>query len=138
MEPQMDDLSKLKQHLKEYRDVDDKIRTLNEQLNGLREKRKTNELILTELLSHPKFVGFDKLKLEDDGSTIRIQRPQHWNKPWVLPKSTLHTYLQQYFATTAGPTADSCFAYIEQQQKRALVSNEFSLTRLLGKDVWKQ
>ena len=134
----MDETAELRKHLREYRDADDKLRVLNEQVSALRETRREKEGAITELLSRPKFASFDKLKLEDDGSTIQIQRPSQWNKPWSLSKTTLYTYLRQYFQSTAGPDADSCYAFIETQHKRQLVSNEFSLTRHLPKDVWNK
>jgi hypothetical protein len=134
----MDDVAELRKHLREYRDADDKLRVLNEQVSSLRETRKEKEHIITELLSTPKFSTFDKLKLEDDGSTIQIQRPSQWNKPWSLSKATLYTYLRQYFQSTQGPDADSCYTFIETQHKRQLVSTEFALTRHLPKDVWNK
>jgi hypothetical protein len=133
----MDDLAELKKLLKEYRDTDDKLRALNDEISKLKDSRKQAEYIITDILSRPSYASFDKLKLEDDGSTIRIQRPSQWNKPWTLSKTNLYTYLKQYFASTQGPDADSCYSFVEQQHKRQLVSTEFALTRVLPKDVWK-
>ncbi len=133
----MDELSELKRLLKEYRDADDKLRALNDEITKLKESRKQSEFIITDILSKPAYATFDKLKLEDDGSTIRVQRPTQWNKPWTLSKTNLYNYLKQYFAITQGTDADTCYSYIEQQHKRQLVATEFSLTRVLPKDVWK-
>jgi len=134
----MDETTELRKHLREYRDADDKLRALNEQVSALRETRREKEGLITELLARPKFATFDKLKLEDDGSTIQIQRPSQWNKPWTLSKASLYAYLRQYFQSTPGPDADSCYSFIETQQKRQLVATEFSLTRHIAKDVWNK
>lgn len=134
----MDDTAELRRLLREYRDADNELRTLNEKVSTLRETRKEKELVISDILARPKFATFDKLKLEDDGSTIQIQRPSQWNKPWTLSKASLYAYLRQYFQSTPGPDADSCYSFIETQQKRQLVATEFSLTRHIAKDVWNK
>ena len=129
----MDDLAELKRLLREYRNADDALRKVNEQVFSLRETRKVAEVQITDILTKPSFATFDKLKLEDDNSVIQIQRPTQWNKAWTLSKSNLHSYLEQYFRSTSTPSAEECYTFIEAQHKRQLVAQEFSLTRVLPK-----
>ena len=129
----MDDLAELKRLLREYRNADDALRKVNEQVYTIRENRKVAEVQITDILAKPSFATFDKLKLEDDNSVIQIQRPTQWNKAWTLSKSNLHTYLEQYFRSTSTPSAEECYTFIETQQRRQLVAQEFSLTRVLPK-----
>jgi hypothetical protein len=131
----MGDIQTLKALLREYRNADDQLHELNKQVYAIRDTRKAAESQITELLAKPEFATFDKLKLEDDGSTIRIQRPSQWAKPWSLSKNSLMQYLTQYFrSNTDFQSAESCFEYIETQQKRQLVATEFNLTRVLPKE----
>lgn len=122
----------LRRSMRDYRRLDDAIRELNKQVNTLREERKIRELELGDILKSPEFQTFNVLKVEDDGSTIRVQRPNTWHKPWSLSKNSLQNYLDHYFET-AGPRAnrDDCFRFIVEQQKRDSVAEEFKLTRVV-------
>lgn len=122
----------LRRTMRDYRRLDDAIRELNKQTNNLREERKIRELELGDILKSPEFQTFNVLKVEDDGSTIRVQRPNTWYKPWSLSKNSLQNYLDHYFETS-GPRAnrEDCFRFIVEQQKRDALSEEFKLTRVV-------
>ena len=120
----------LRRTMRAYRQLDDAIRELNKQVGTLREERKVKELELGDILKDPQFQAFNVLKVEDDGSTIRVQRPNTWYKGWSLSKRDLQNYIDHYFEN-AGSNANraDCFMFIVEQQKRASLADEFKLTR---------
>ena len=127
-------INDLKRCIKEYRSVDDDIRIMNKMLWEKRESRKIIELELTDLVKLPEFSGYEKLKIEDDGSVIKIQKPQTYSKPWSLSKKDLHTVLTSYFSKTGTPTVEDCFKYICETRKTELVAQEFSFTRIVAEE----
>lgn len=124
----------LKNCIRRYRDADNQISVLNKNVYSLREKRKIIEIEMGDILRMPQFSNYEKLGLEDDGSTIKIQRPNTWAKPWNLSKKDLTESVTSYFTTTASPNAKDCVEYILQQQKSKLVATEFNFTRILKND----
>lgn len=131
----MEDIEDIRRVMRRYRQLDDAIRELNKQSNLLREERKIKELELSDILKDPKFQSYNVLKVEDDGSTIKIQRPNTWYKPWSLSKRDLQNYLDHYFEN-AGQNANrqDCYEFILQQQKQQSLSDEFKLTRFVAND----
>lgn len=120
----------LRRTMRKYRQLDDAIRELNNQVAPLRQERKMAEIELGDILKNPQFQSYNVLKVEDDGSTIKVQRPNTWYKPWSLSKRDLQNYLDHYFENAgAGANREDCFAFIVEQQKRASVAEEFKLTR---------
>jgi hypothetical protein len=124
----------LKNCIRRYRDVDNEISVLNKTVYNLREKRKIVELEMGDILKMPMFSNYEKLGLEDDGSTIKIQRPGTYSKPWGLSKKDLEENVKLYFAGTAAPNAKDCINFIVEQQKQKLVSADFSFSRTLKND----
>lgn len=124
----------LKNCIRRYRDTDNQISILNKNVYALREKRKIIEIEMGDILKMPQFSNYEKLGLEDDGSSIKIQRPNTWSKPWNLSKKDLTESVTSYFETTASPNAKDCVEFILQQQKSKLVSTEFNFTRILKND----
>jgi phage pi2 protein 07 len=123
----MEDLRRV---MRNYRQLDDAIRELNNQVTPLRRERKIVEIELGDILRTPQFQAYNVLKVEDDGSTIKVYRPNTWWKPWSLSKRELETYLRDYFEK-AGSNAnrEDCFNFIVDQQKHASVADDFKMTR---------
>ena len=84
-----DQVSNLRRLTRDYRTYDNELRNLNSQVYELREVRKGVEVLIIDILKEDAFKDYNKLKIEDDGSIIKIQRPQTWSKPWSL--SLRHT-----------------------------------------------
>lgn len=124
----------LKTYIKSYRNADDEVRRANKVISELRDKRKTLELEITNILRRPEFAGYDKLKIEDDGSTIKVQRPNEWNKPWTLSKGDLQEGLKEFFAEHKSDLSDACFKHIVDRQKKKLVATEFVITRIVSNE----
>lgn len=124
-------LSELKSCIGKYKSMDDQIRDLNAHLTKMREERKILELEIGDILKLPEFSTFNKLKIEEDGSTIKVQRPNEWLKPWSLSQRELSDLIDQYFQSTNSPTSEGCKAFIVERRKRNLVATEFSITRTL-------
>jgi len=126
-------ITKLRELTREYRTYDDELRTLNAQVYGLRETRKGVEVLMIDILKQDGFNEFKHLKLEDDGSVIKIQRPQTWSKPFSLSQSELKGFLEVYFDVHKLGNGEDCFNYIVQEKKADIVSNEFAITRTVAK-----
>jgi hypothetical protein len=124
----------LKRCVKTYRDLDNEIRELNKQVYSKREDRKIVEMEMTDLIRLPQFGGIDKLKIDDDGSTIKIGRPGMYSKPWTLSKKDLETLLTSYFANTRNPSADECIRYVTEERRKTLVGKDFDFSRVIPEE----
>jgi hypothetical protein len=120
----------LKRSVRRFRDLDDEVQSINKRVFELREQRKLAELEVVEYLRSPMFAQHSIMELED-GSRIKIQRPQTWSKGWSLSKKDLLMHMTNYFASTPSPTAEDCCKYIFQEEKAQSVSNDFKLTRFV-------
>ncbi len=122
--------NELKNCLNQYRNLDDQLRQLNKLTYDLREKRKIVELEMSDILKAPQMSQVGVLKLENDNSSIKIQRPGTYYKPWSLSKKDLQNYIDHYFEN-AGQYANrkDCFDFIVQQQKQNSVESDFKFTR---------
>lgn len=127
-------INDLKRCVKQYRDVDNDLRILNKTVYEKREARKMVEMEICDLIKLPQFNSVDKLKIDDDGSCIKIQRPDTYAKAWSLSKKELESLLGSYFQSTPTPNAIDCAAYVVTQRKRALVGKEFEFTRVVQED----
>lgn len=129
----MEDIkNELKQSLKKYRDIDDQLRQLNKLVYDLREKRKISEYEITDILKDHQFSQVNMLRLENDNSTIKIQRPGTYSKPWSLSAQDLKNYLDHYFEN-AGRNANKqdCFDFIVTHKKQDSIVHDFKLTRII-------
>lgn len=128
----MEAMNDLKRCVKQYRDVDNELRALNKQVYTKREARKIVEMEMADLVKLPQFSVVDKLKIDDDGSYIRIQKPDTYSKPWSLSKKDLDDLHKAYFASTTNPTAEGCTSYILENRKRCLVGKEYEFERVIN------
>jgi hypothetical protein len=124
----------LKRCIKQYKSVDDDIRIMNGMLYEKRESRKIIEMEMADIIKLPYFSSYDKLKIEDDNSTIKIQRPQTYSKPWSLSKKDLQNMLKDYFNSTTSPNADDCFKYISELRKSQLLGDEIVFSRFVPEE----
>jgi hypothetical protein len=124
-------VEQLKACVQRYRDVDNKLRMINAEVQELRRQRSIAETSVIELIKTPAFSDFKKLEISDDGSTIRIQRPNEWNKPWSLSKGLLKQMLEEYYKTTKSPSANECYEFICETMKPMLVSDSFNIERIV-------
>jgi hypothetical protein len=127
-------INDLKRCVKQYRDVDNEIRLLNKSVYEKREARRIVEMEMCDLIKLPQFNSVDKLKIDDDGSCIKIQRPETYTKAWSLSKKELETLLKSYFSQDGYDMSDSCFKFIVEERKKNLVAKEFEFTRLVKED----
>lgn len=124
-------INDLKRCVKQYRDVDNELRVLNKTVYEKRETRKMVEMEMCDLIKLPQFGSIDKLKIDDDGSCIKIQRPHTYAKAWSLSKKELENLINSYFQSTPRPTAEECIAYVVTERKMALVGKEFEFSRVV-------
>ena len=127
-------INDLRRCVKQYRAVDDEIRELNKTVYSKREDRKVIEMEMTDLMKLPQFGDIDKLKIDDDGSTIKIGRPGGYSKPWSLSKKELKTLLESYFVPGHRMDAESCFNFILEERQRALVAKDFDFSRVIPEE----
>jgi hypothetical protein len=124
----------LKSLIRHYREVDDKLRILNEKIAESRKVRKDCETQIATVLQNPQYASIQKFAIEDDGSVIRIQRPGEYSKGWNLPKKTLEELLNTYFTSFQTHDAKTCFEFIAEYVKRTNVGKEFALTRVVKEE----
>ena len=120
----MDDL---KQCIKKYRDLDNQRRDLNAQVSEVREEIKLTELEMQDILKAPQFTGYDRVRIDDDGSEVKIQR--QWVKPVSFTQGSLQKSLSEFFGDTQ--KAKECLDYVIRKHKENSVSNDFKFTRVV-------
>lgn len=120
----------LKNCLKQYREIDDQVRQINKLVYDLREKRKIVELEMGDILKNPNLAQVSVLKLENDGSSVKIQRPGTYCKPWSISKKELQNYIDHYFENAReNVNRKDCYDFIVQQQKLNAVETDFKFIR---------
>jgi hypothetical protein len=127
----MEDVQNLRTEVIQYSVVDDEIKRLNKELANAREQRSLIEDRITVLLASPQFVEYERLSVTTDNSIIKIKRPQQWEKPWSLARTSLLEYLEDYFRNEQRPTANTCYEYIILRNKK--VATQFALERIAHK-----
>jgi hypothetical protein len=123
----------LKTCIRSYRDVDNKLRDLNKRIYELREERRSLEVELGEIVRQPQFDQIQELRINEDNSSIKIQRPG-WKKPWSISKKDVGEHISSYFQRNANPNQADCTAYVLEEQSKKLVSEEFSFSRVVRED----
>lgn len=122
----------LRQLTRNYAAYDNELRGLNNRVYELRDARKGVEQQMVNILKDDEFKNFDKLKNQEDGSIIRIQRPQTWSKPWSISQKELKAMLDNYFDSTTNSKSTDCFNYILTNKKATLLADEFAITRTVA------
>ena len=120
----------LKQSVQKYCQVDNELRVLNSEVQEKREVRKMIEAEMAGFVSLPAFSDIQKVKVED-GSYIRIQRPETYSKPWSLSKKDLEHILRMYFEVSLQPNAVECMNFITDHRKAASIGRDFEFTRIV-------
>lgn len=116
--------------VRNYRAIDDKLKEVNTKTQKLREEKKTIESEMSDILRRANFQTINKLEIQDDGSYIKIQRPDTWNKPWSLSQKELKELIASYPRKQAIGEEDGLFRWIVEQKKTTMVAHEFSFTRV--------
>lgn len=125
-------LIKLRQQIREYRDLDNELRALNSEVNDKRTKRRDVEGRMSDLLRQDEFKEVEKLRIEDDNTIVQVKHPLSYSKPWGLSKKELKTHLTNLFERTGGHTnAEDCYEWIVAEQSKKLVSTEFEFNRII-------
>lgn len=115
--------------VRKYRNLDDELKELNAKVYKLREDKKFVENEMSDILRRANFQNLHKLEIQDDGSYIKIQRPETWSKPWSLSQKELKDLIGSY----TGPISD-LFRWIVERKKQDMVSKEFAFKRLMAVD----
>jgi hypothetical protein len=116
--------------VRKYRAYDDELKDLNAKVHKLRENKKFVENEMSDILRRANFQNLHKLEIQDDGSYIKIQRPQTWSKPWSLSQKELKDLIGSY----TGPISD-LFRWIVERKKQDMVAQEFSFKRIMSVDT---
>jgi len=64
--------------VRKFRTLDDELKTVNTRVSKLREDKKFVESEMSDILRRSAFQGISKLEIPDDGSFIKVQRPETW------------------------------------------------------------
>jgi len=131
MTARQEDITNLRTAVLRYKTADDRIRELNREIYTLREQRKITELEIVDIIRQPEFSAYEKLDIREDGSSIKIKKPQTWNAAWSLSKAKLDDYLQQYFQSAAPKDANSCYTFIQNTHQATLRQNTYAIERIV-------
>jgi len=123
----------LKERVKAYCNINNKLREKNGEIQELRRIQAEAEMNLIEIVSTEQFKDYEKIQVSEDDSYIRILRPSKWNKPWTLSKGLLKQLLEEYYKTSTSPSAAECFDFICETMKPMLVSDNYSIERVVKK-----
>jgi hypothetical protein len=124
--------------VRKYRNLDDELKDLNSKVYKLRENKKFVENEMSDILRRSNFQTLNKLEIQDDGSYIKIQRPDTWSKPWSLSQKELKDLIASFVnggATGSKPWPAELFDWIIKSKKQDMVSKEFSFKRITGVDT---
>lgn len=133
----MEPIQELKNAVRKFREVDDELRVINKTVYQKREERKILELEISDILKDPQFQAINKLKIDEDGSTISIKRPETWSKPWSLSQKELLEYLKKYMIHRlhlSEDDAESTYRWIIEEKKKTLLASEYSFTRKVSEE----
>jgi hypothetical protein len=115
--------------VRKFRTLDDELKVANTRIHKLREDKKFVESEMSDILRRTAFQGINKLEIQDDGSFIKVQRPDTWNKPWSLSQKELKDLIGSY----SGPL-DGLFKWIVDRKKTDMVAKEFAFRRIVNMD----
>jgi hypothetical protein len=115
--------------VRKFRTLDDELKVANTRIHKLREDKKFVESEMSDILKRTAFQGINKLEIQDDGSFIKVQRPETWNKPWSLSQKELKDLIGSY----SGPL-DGLFKWIVDRKKTDMVAKEFAFRRIVNMD----
>jgi hypothetical protein len=124
--------------VRKYRAYDDELKELNAKVHKLRENKKFVENEMSDILRRANFQNLHKLEIQDDGSYIKIQRPQTWSKPWSLSQKELKDLIASFVnggATGNKPWPAELFVWIVERKKQGMFAQEFSFKRIMSVDT---
>jgi len=121
--------------VRKYRSLDDQIKEINTTVYKLREDKKFVENEMSDILRRTNFQNLHKLEIQDDGSYIKIQRPETWSKPWSLSQKELKDLISSYVnggATGNKPWPEELLDWIVNNKKTGMVAKEFAFKRVMN------
>jgi hypothetical protein len=121
--------------VRKYRSLDDQIKEINTTVYKLREDKKFVENEMSDILRRTNFQNLNKLEIQDDGSYIKIQRPETWSKPWSLSQKELKDLISSYVhggATGNKPWPEELLDWIVNNKKTGMVAKEFAFKRVMN------
>ena len=122
----------LREEVIQYKTVDDQLRALNGQIYPLREQRKLIEDRIIDIIRQPGFAAINELAISQDGSKIRIRKPQTWSAPWSLSRRHLQEHLTQYFANPATiKSSEGCYRFIVRAVEETMRKNSYAIERVV-------
>lgn len=131
-QPNQELVDGLREEVTQYKTIDDQLRALNGQIYPLREQRKLIEDRIVDIIRQPAFAAINELAISQDGSKIRIRKPQTWYAPWSLSKRSLHTYLDQYFSNPNNiKSSEVCYNFIVRAVEATMRKDSYSIERVV-------
>lgn len=127
-----EDVANLRTAVMRYKTIDDQIRELNSRVYPLREQRKITELEIVDIIRQPAFATYEKLDIREDGSSIRIRKPQTWSAPWSLSKRKMQTLLEQYWSDqNTIKSFTSCYRFMVRAVEGDLRKDSYAIERVV-------
>lgn len=128
-QPTQEDISNLRECVREYTEVDNQLRELNTQVYTKRDERSAAEDRIIELMKLPQFASVNELAVSGDGSKIKIERPGSRSVPWTLSQTKLLQLLKTYFGND--DNAEACFRHIGEGVRQSPQRDTFAIKRIV-------
>lgn len=126
-QPNAEILQGLREEMRNYTQVDNRLRELNKQTHALREQRTLVADRITTIIRDPVFATVQRLQTADGSAAFRVVRPDEGFKPWSLSKGMLMEYLNQHLGPERGPV---CYRYIHDTHQATLKNTEYGIQRV--------
>jgi hypothetical protein len=131
-QPNQELVAGLREEVIQYKTVDDQLRALNGQIYPLREQRKLIEDRIVDIIRQPGFAAINELAISQDGSKIRIRKPQTWCAPWSLSKRSLHAHLLHYWSDpNTVKSSDACYRFIVSAVEATMRKDSYAIERVI-------
>ena len=125
--PNAEILQGLREEMRNYTQVDNRLRELNRQIYALRDERNATEDRMVEIIKNPAFASVQRLQTADGSATFKVIRPDEGFKTWSLSKGMLSQYLKQHLGNQQG---QECYMFIHNTHLATLKNKGYLIERI--------
>ena len=126
-QPNAEILQGLREEMRNYTHIDNRLRELNRQVYALRDERAAAEDRMVEIIKNPAFATVQRLQTADGTASFRVIRPDEGFKAWSLSKGLLQQYLIQHLGDERGT---ECYRFIHNTHQATLKNNSYAIQRV--------
>jgi len=124
--PNAETLQGLREAMRHYKEVDNRLRELNTTVYALRRERDAVKENMVNIIQNPAFAAVQTLQTADGSATFKVVRPNEKYRPWAMSKIQLASYLNNVLGGVEG---NRCFEQIVGLHKPTLLIDEHDIVR---------